>query len=253
MLIGDEEVGIFDKFKKKKEKSYIDEIMAKLGCECSVVVEKDIHGIMTRYQESLQEGKREGYTPLIIIPSEMMLEIVDSEADTGYERDDRDTILAKAKEIDAEKLLKRLLEDVMPIEEEEEDIAGEFSIGEPTNYFLTEEMLDKEIIIAKIPTDKPWEVAAWVPIGGFNDCPMPEEQVAVFKYWHEKYGATPALVTPDVWELFVESPPQTQEESESLAWEQFGFCADIVWQGVGSVHALAGTLIQSSVWYFWWD
>ena len=93
----------------------------------------------------------------------------------------------------------------------------------------------------------------WFPMGGFNECPLPEEQVAIFKYWYEKYGAAPALVTHDVWELYVENPPNTQEEAESLAWEQYGFCSDIVWQGIGTVNGLAGTLIHSSVWYFWWD
>jgi hypothetical protein len=38
-----------------------------------------------------------------------------------------------------------------------------------------------------------------------------------------------------------------------LAWEQFGFCGDIVWQGAGTVNSLAGTLMNSSFWYFWWD
>ena len=60
-------------------------------------------------------------------------------------------------------------------------------------------------------------------------------------------------MSTDVWELFVENPPKTHEESELLAWEQFGYCGDIVWQGVGTVNSLAGTLINSSVWYFWWD
>ncbi|MEH7377003.1 DUF4253 domain-containing protein [Neobacillus drentensis] len=247
-------MGIFDKFKKKKEKiDYIDEIITKLDCDCSIIEEDDVKGVMTRYHQSLIEGKREGYTPLIIIPSEMMLEIVDTNADKEYLNDDRESIIAKAKDIDVKELLKRLLDEVMPMEEDD-DITGEFSLEEQMDHFLSiEDVINKKIIFAKIPTDKPWEVAAWVPMGGFNDCPMPEEQVAVFKYWYEKYGATPALVSTDVWELFVENPPKTQEESELLAWEQFGYCGDIVWQGVRTVNSLAGTLINSSVWYFWWD
>lgn len=244
-------MGIFDKFKKKKD--YIEEIIAKLGCDCRIIEENDVKGVMKRYHQALIEGKKEGYTPLIVIPSEMMLEIVGTEVDKEYSKDDRETIIAKAENIDVKELLKRLLDEVMPMEEDD-GITGEFSIEEQMNHFLSiEGAIHKKIIIAKIPTDKPWEVAAWVPVGGFNECPMPEEQVAVFKYWYEKYGATPALVTPDVWELFVGNPPKTQEESEFLAWEQFGFCGDIVWQGVGTVNSLAGTLINSPLWYFWWD
>jgi hypothetical protein len=248
-------VGIFDKFRKKKEeKDYIEEIKSKLGCDCWMIEEKDIKSVMMNYHQALQEGKKEGYTPLIIFPSEMMLEIVDTRADKEYSKDDRESIIKKSRDINVKALLKRLLDEVMPIEEDDNDITGEFSLEEQLDHFLSiEDVINKKVIIAKIPTDNPWEVAAWVPMGGFNECPMPEEQVAVFKYWYEKYGAIPALVTTDVWEFFVENPPRTQEESELLAWEQFAFCGDIVLQGVGTVNSLAGTLINSSVWYFWWD
>ncbi|WP_423800728.1 DUF4253 domain-containing protein [Neobacillus sp. SAB-20_R2A] len=248
-------MGIFDKLKKKEKKDYIKEIIAKLDCDCLVIEEKNVEGVMTRYHQALMEGKKDGYTPLIIIPSEMMLEVIEAESDKEYLNDNRESILAKAKDIDVKELLKNLLDEVMPMEEDEDyDITGEFAIEKRTNHFLSiEEAVNEKIILAKIPTDKPWEVAAWVPMGGFNECPMPEEQVAVFKYWYEKYGSTPALVTPDVWELYIVNPPKTQEESGLLAWEQFGFCGDIVWQGVGTVNSLAGTLINSSYWYFWWD
>lgn len=248
-------VGIFDKFKKKEKKDYIKEIIAILDCDCLIIEEKSVKGVMNRYHQALMEGKKEGYTPLVIIPSEMMLEVVEAESDKEYLNNNRESIIAKAKDIDVKELLKNLLDEVMPMEEDEDyDITGEFAIEEQTNHFLSiEEAVNEKIILAKIPTDKPWEVAAWVPMGGFNECPMPEEQVAVFKYWYERYGATPALVTPDVWELYVVNPPKTQEESELLAWEQFGFCGDIVWQGVGTVNSLAGALINSSYWYFWWD
>jgi hypothetical protein len=248
-------MSIFDKFTKFKNKHLADKIMAKLNCDCQLLKEQDVEGVMKRYRETLMEGKRKGYTPLLIIPSETMLELLDPEAHREYLVDDRETILGKAKEIDVEELLNNLQEGVMSDEDDDEyDITGEFSIEESPKHFLSiEEDLNEKIILAKIPTDKPWEVAAWVPMGGFNECPLPEEQVAIFKYWHDKYRATPAVVTPDIWELYVENPPKTQEEAVSLAWEQFGFCGDIVWQGVGSVNGLAGTLIHSKVWYFWWD
>ncbi|GHI01093.1 DUF4253 domain-containing protein [Neobacillus kokaensis] len=251
-------MGIFDRFKKKKEKEFVEEIIAKLGCDCLIIEADNVNDVMKRYQQALFEGRKEGYTPLIIMPSERMLEIIDPEADLEFPTDDRETILAKSKDINAQKLVKSLLDEVISEEEEdfedEDDIAGEFSVEESSSHFLSlEEVINKKVIMAKIPTDNPWEAAAWIPMGGFNECPMPEEQVAVFQHWYEKYRALPALVTEDVWEFIVENPPRTREESESLAWEQFGFCPDIVWQGVGTVNALAGTLLDSSTWYFWWD
>jgi hypothetical protein len=237
---------IFDKWKRKKD--LVNEIVAKLDCECSVITVEDVASVMKTYQQALKQGKQEGFTPLIVIPSQWLVEALDRS-------ENRETILARAKEIDAEALFKRLLQDVMPDEDDDHDeIAGEFTPAEPIHQFHSvEEFINKKIIIANIPTEKPWEAAAWVPTGGFNECPLAEEQVVVFQYWYEKYQALPALVTSDVWELFVENPPTTQDEAESLAWEHFSFCPDIVFQGVGTVNELAGGLISSSVWFFWWD
>ncbi len=113
--------------------------------------------------------------------------------------------------------------------------------------------MESEIILAKIPTANPWELAVWMPMGGFNDCPKPAEQMAVFRYWYEKYGAIPALVSYDIWEMELSKPPVTNEECEQLACEQYAFCYDIVDQGVGSIRALASELRHATTWYFWWD
>jgi hypothetical protein len=80
--------------------------------------------------------------------------------------------------------------------------------------------------------------------------------VAVFRYWFEKYGAVPALVTYDVWELALSNPPLTDEEAELLAKEHFAFCYDIIMQaneGFDTIRARASCLKGSRSWYFWWD
>jgi hypothetical protein len=41
--------------------------------------------------------------------------------------------------------------------------------------------------------------------------------------------------------------------ADLLAREQYLYCSDIVWQGVGSVSNLSKTLLNSNYWYFWWD
>ena len=63
-------------------------------------------------------------------------------------------------------------------------------------------------------------------------------------------------ISYDIWEMKAGSPPQTEEEAETLAKEQFAFCYDIVMQaakGWDRIRALASTLKNSSAWYFWWD
>jgi Domain of unknown function (DUF4253) len=110
-----------------------------------------------------------------------------------------------------------------------------------------------EVFIALVPTDSSWKVPAYLRIGGWNECPSGEEHAAIFKYWHEKYGASVACIADDVIEFQVERPPETREQALQLAKEQYVYCADIVHQGTESIEALASTLVKAPVWYFWWD
>lgn len=109
------------------------------------------------------------------------------------------------------------------------------------------------IYLARVPTPHAWEVPAHLKAGGWNDCPFPESQVAVLKYWHKKYGAEVYSLTSDVLECLVARPPATRPDALALAREQFLFCSDIVHQGTESVEVLAATLLGSEVWFFWWD
>lgn len=69
---------------------------------------------------------------------------------------------------------------------------------------------------------------AYLRFVDWNECPIPEEHVGIFKYWYEKYGAEIISMTGDVIECTVKNPPRTKEEALSLANEQYLFCADIV-------------------------
>lgn len=110
-----------------------------------------------------------------------------------------------------------------------------------------------EVAIAVIPAPENWMVPCYLRIGGWNECPNAEEQAAIFKYWGEKYGAIIVCVADDVIECTVTRPPASREEALHLAKEQFIFCADIVHQGTETIEALASTLLNAGVWYFWWD
>jgi hypothetical protein len=57
----------------------------------------------------------------------------------------------------------------------------------------------------------------------------------------------------DTFELHVSRPPSSREAAMELAEEQYGFCSDIVDQGVESLEALAATLFDGHIWFFWWD
>ena len=136
-----------------------------------------------------------------------------------------------------------------------QEVLGPMEGGEAVDRFLgISDFHGKTIplVLAEIPVKHPWEVFAWLPFGGWNECPANEEHMAVAQYWFEKYGAFPALMTHDVLEYSLPAPV-SRERAMEVAWEQFTYCSDIVEQGVGTVGRLADGLAKSSYWYFWWD
>ena len=98
-----------------------------------------------------------------------------------------------------------------------------------------------------------YEIPIYMQYGGWNANPMPDEQTAMLKHWHKKYGAELFGVTSDVLEIFVKKPPSNYDEAHILAKEQMAYCDDIVFQGTMTVERLAQGLINSTSWYFWWD
>jgi hypothetical protein len=143
-------------------------------------------------------------------------------------------------------------------DEEEDEEAGEYpdgaaSAGLSSHLNVLTQEPHAAVNIVVIPAAEAWMVPCYLGIGGWNECPNAEEHAAIFKYWGEKYGATVACITSDVIEMTVARPPATKEEALALAREQYIYCPDIVDQGTESVAALAAGLLNSRVWFFWWD
>ena len=106
-------------------------------------------------------------------------------------------------------------------------------------------------ILAKIPVDEPWKVFAWLPFGGWNECPDTPTLMAVSKYWYERFGAVPAAITHDELEYILPEPIDDGSAIDT-AIDQYGFCPDSD-QNHETVGELADELRQSTVWYMWWD
>lgn len=224
-------------------------IVEYMGCPCEVFEdERDYSKIHGRYLELLEKGKSEGYTPLIISVDDIMarnFEESDVELNLDKIKAERKAGIEAAEKLDALKVL------------------SEYAGYEPEYGEFGEDLSDreerfscasgKETILAQIPTGKPWELAVWAPMGGFNECPLPEEQAAVFRYWYEKHGAVPAAVSRDIWELYVPNPVTDKETAMKLAEEMYNFCHDIVDQGAETIGALAGAITGSHIWFLWWD
>ena len=111
--------------------------------------------------------------------------------------------------------------------------------------FNNEGNLKDNVILAKVPTTKPYEILAYFGMGS--------EDIATVKYWYEKYGAIPASITYDEMEFYVERPPQTLEETKKLAVEHYAFCYGLLWGCYDTLEEAASTIYKNVQWYFWWN
>lgn len=137
----------------------------------------------------------------------------------------------------------------------EEDVLSESCEGHAVRKFIVfhdyKDNSVMETILAYIPTTKPFEVFAWVPFGGWNECPCAEDMIKISRYWYLKHKAVPAVISHDTLEFFC--APLDIKSAMETAVEHYAVCPDNVDQGIGTVAALADSLTKSTVWWFWWD
>jgi hypothetical protein len=116
-----------------------------------------------------------------------------------------------------------------------------------TNRFL------REVYVGLFRAKESWEIPALLLWSAVNYDMGPDIHVAMHRRWQSLYGAELISATGAVIQCTVSKPPTTKEAAMKLAWEQYHYCPDIVWQGVGTISDLAATLLNHDIWYFWWD
>mgnify|MGYP000906543493 CR=1 FL=1 len=224
--------------------------------------------ITSWYSYATRTAARDGFVPIIIVPSDTLWEILtmnaaaekgdcanydfDAEAVAAYREKILSEPLPDGKEILVKRRGERYERDRPDAEEDAEDAESSRDPDRFISYWDDETEKTHPVILAKIPVKNPWEVFAYLPFGGWNDCPDTAALMAVSKYWHEQHGAAPAVLTYDTLEYRVPAPV-AEERTRELATEQYAFCADIIEQGIPTVGGLAKELKKSNVWYFWWD
>ena len=248
-----------------------DALMEYLDCECTYFPSMaDDDPIMSAYSYAKREGIKKGFVPVLIrADDETLLECLvmnsEPENDDCYEFD------MKAVEEYRKKLLAAPVKDAKAVLKEmvgqrKEDAAdddmdwnedvlgameGGFENSRFSSYWNDDTEMTYPVILAKIPVKNPWEIFAYLPFGNWNDCPDTPELMAVSKYWFEQYGAVPGVMSHDELELLLPAPID-KEKAMDLAVEMYGFCPDMD-QNFDEIGALADSLWQSTVWYFWWD
>lgn len=243
------------KYKIKKQYKHLYKF---LNFEYEVYLSANGDEIEERFLELEEEGKEKGFSPLIIYPSDVlddMLQIImdDSGIIPTEEAIDkwRKETIESINELDPDEILDERMDDIY---EYYDLVEGELIDMEPNHMVTAFEVEYEEIILAKVPTLNTWELPIWIPMGGFNDCPMPEEQAVVFKKWNENYGARPICLSYESWELKLDVPVEDEASCQLLAEEQMAFCEDIVFQSeLESLNGLASSIKNSSIWLFWWD
>ncbi len=222
-----------------------------LPCACYPPMDND-GPLLSGYRQAKAQGEKEGFWPMLLSEeyARGLLEAPDTPEKLPPVGSGKEFFQVRVDEI------RREVEKSGP--DGWTQLLGEVAGGEKIDRFLSYwDFRGKKtvpMVLVRVPVQNPWEVFAWLPFGGWNECPGNEEHMAVAKYWFEEYGAFPSLMTCDVLEYSLPSQkPIPRERAKELAVEQFIYCADIVEQGVGTVGCLADSLAQSDHWYFWWD
>ena len=251
-------------------------MMEYLDCECTYFPSMtDDDPIMSAYNYAKRESVKEGFVPVLIkADDEILWEclILNSDPDSDGEDDFAfapDKVAAYRKKMLSAPLQnsKAVLEEMIEQRKEEaadddmdwdKEILGEMKGGYEnrrfSSYWNSDNNMTYPLILAKIPVKNPWEIFAYLPFGGWNECPDTPKLMAVAKYWFEQHGAVPAAMSHDELEFLLPAPVSGKEAID-VAVELYGFCPDVIDQGPeeATVGSLADVLRQSTVWYFWWD
>lgn len=244
-------------------------MIAYLDCPCEVFAPmRDDDPLHDAYMAAREQSRRDGgFLPVLVKVDETLWDCLCANA-SGPEDGDPEAARAWRQRLLASELpdgeaylrgtITRRRADCDEDEIDWEELLGEVSEGEVSNRFTSywdfETEMTAEVILARIPAEKPWQVIAWLPFGGWNECPDTPELMAAARYWYGKYGAVPGAVSHDELEFILDAPVKAEAAGE-LALEQYGLCPDLVEQCMdeGTVGQLRDSLGKSTVWYFWWD
>ncbi|SFG17780.1 DUF4253 domain-containing protein [Prevotella sp. KH2C16] len=223
-----------------------------------------------RYQETLERGRKEGFWPCIAYVDEILLDSMNIaiESNDGTEPTEPSLqILTQWREKQLHKPVgngKAFLTETLQEKKDFVDTQGEGwwqrdVIGEEVDAdeveamsVLTQASDTAVAVLLEIPVKEPWQIFAYLPYGGWNECPETEQHMSVARYWYEQYGAVPAAIGGDTVQYFL-TRPFSAVNLEETALEHFAYCEDSISQGYGSISAWKAALPKSSYWFFWWD
>ncbi|MFD0638420.1 DUF4253 domain-containing protein [Catenulispora yoronensis] len=90
----------------------------------------------------------------------------------------------------------------------------------------------------------------WTGPINYND-PIQSYSV-VMRAWEDEFDARVVMLMGDSLGCCVGRPPTTFDRALTLAHQQLAFCPDLAGE-FGSVNNHAASLINRTMWHFWWD
>lgn len=189
--------------------------------------------------------------------------------DPDYKRSPEE-ILSEAEKIDVDAWYRTSREELIEERSEKDEPDGEaedigWSYAHPERLSPVPLSNETEGMIARsfdsdakrrvflLPTKDCWKVNAYLPNGNWNMYPTDEEHVAILRRWHRQYGAEVIEMTHDTFNLILPQRITDPKTASKIAEEQTLYCRDIVEQGTQDATALAKSIQESRVWFFWWD
>ena len=265
-----------------------------LNCNCKYYpLNTEDNDIICGYLESRQRSKEEHFIPIIVDISDNLLDavimntVVDSDDDSESimdlgirENKKRDEFFKNgiidfetsevieryrknmvSKDFSAGKdLLDEMIENNREyfggyeLEKDELEVEDDPTADVDDLDFEDEMEKHGEILIAEIPVENPWEIFAYIPFGGWNDCPGNEDIMSISKYWFEKYGAIPFEISHNTLEYIVEKPVD-DEDKIRFTEEFYAFCPDSVDKYMESfnIDKLAKKIYKNKLSNFQWN
>lgn len=239
------------------------------GCDAFQLDEKMTSAEVTElYLKEREQGKASGYTPVILALDRRVREMVEiNVSDVGTPEQFREKILSDTE--GGKELLDgwyaRLKKDFG--EDGEEDTFSESdetldlrlqTIGKHGANMLwsvknsAEAMTDGEgVYLVRVPTANPWEIIAWLPFSGWNECPNADDMAKICRHWYESYGAAPAFITGDIMMFRLDKPISDKQTARDISHQHAAFCSEFLW--MTGLDSQTADIMTSNIWNFWWD
>lgn len=223
------------------------------GCKITPIDERAAD-IKQLWLDAYEEGKLKGFFPVLIDTDTCFYDSLDATACYDDEKfNEWKAEMLSRNYDDGQAFLRERFNTIKEDYQEDNDDWSEEVVGteDAVNPIDDFDFADgSNIYLVEVPVKESWQVFAYIPFGGWNECPDADEQMAVAKYWYEKYGAVAAHFSNDMIQYYLPKP--VTDDTMSVAEEHMGYCEDTVLQG-DNLTTLAATIKESTVWTFWWD